>query len=64
MDNLKDEEATAAQKQLLRARLQEIDAMKQNRELRGTAADAKYQSWRSEWGMKCLAWTSKISKGL
>lgn len=62
-DNLTDEEASAAQKQLLQAKLQEIDAMKQNRKLREEAAESKYQSWRSVWGMKCLVWTSKINKG-
>lgn len=62
-DHEKDEEARLAQKQLLQARLQEIDAMKKNLVLREEAAKARYSLWRSEWGMRCLAWTSKINKG-
>ena len=62
-DSDNDEDARTAQKQLLQAKLQEIAAMKQNREIRQMGRENMYRLWRSEWGMRCLAWTSKINTG-
>ncbi|MEO8367740.1 MAG: hypothetical protein ABI806_00885 [Candidatus Solibacter sp.] len=62
-DSDSEQESHLAQKQLLQARLQEIAAMTQRRDLYKTAAENRYQAWRSEWGSKCLVFLSKVSKG-